>query len=66
MRLSDGKYKRTKLTVMRTAKTAAEYKNGMGGLPKTPGRSQKPITLPAMPWDKDDKSNNTPASNDGK
>lgn len=41
-----------KIRLMRGAKTAVEYKHGMGGLPKTPGRSQKPITLPPTPWDK--------------
>lgn len=42
-----------KLAIMRGAKTNAETSHGMGGLPKTPGRSQKPVTLPKTPWDKD-------------
>lgn len=41
-----------KVRLMRGALTRANYKSGMGGLPKTPGRSQKPITLPPTPWDK--------------
>ncbi len=40
-----------KLAMMRSAKTNAERSHGMGGLPKTPGRSQKPVTLPKLPWD---------------
>lgn len=47
-----GANRNPKIQLMRGAKTAAEYKYGMGGLPKTPGRSQKPITLPPTPWDK--------------
>lgn len=39
---------RHKLTVIRAAKTSANYKYGMGGLPKTPGRSPKAITLPKL------------------
>lgn len=39
-----------KLTLMRSAKTKANYKVGMGGLPKSKGHAPKPITLPKMPW----------------
>ena len=63
---SDGKYKRTKLTVMRVAKSRSEDSHTIGGRKRTGAYTQKPITLSATPWDKDDKSNNAPARDDGK
>jgi hypothetical protein len=41
-----------RVTLMRAAKTQANYKHGMGGLPKGDGHKPKPITLPKMPWDR--------------
>jgi hypothetical protein len=66
MRLSDGKYKRTKVTVMRVAKSRSEGSHTIGGRKRSGAYAPKPITLPAMPWDQDDKSNNAPARDDGK
>lgn len=40
-----------RLALMRAAKTNAEAKHGMGGLPKGDGHKPKPVTLPKMPWD---------------
>lgn len=40
-----------KIRLMRGALTRANYKNGMGGLPKSDAQNPKPITLPKMPWD---------------
>lgn len=40
-----------KIRLMRSAKTAVEYKHGMGGLSKGSGHTRRPITLPSMPWD---------------
>lgn len=40
-----------KIRLMRSAKTKANYKYGMGGLPKGKGHEPKPVTLPKMPWD---------------
>lgn len=42
-----------KVRAMRSAKTKANYKYGMGGLPKGDGHKPKPVTLPKMPWDKE-------------
>lgn len=41
-----------KIRMMRSAKTMVENKHGIGGVLKSPGRTQKPVTLPKMPWDK--------------
>lgn len=42
-----------KLEMMRRAKTTAETRHGLGGMQKSLGRSQKPVTLPKMPWNED-------------
>ncbi len=42
-----------RLTLMRSAKTSANAKHGMGGLPKGGCHKPKPVTLPRMPWDDD-------------
>lgn len=38
---------RQKVALMRSAKTGADYKYGMGGLPKT-HKAPKPISLPKL------------------
>jgi hypothetical protein len=40
-----------KVTLMRSAKTKATYKYGMGGLPKNDVHKPRSVTLPKMPWD---------------
>ena len=40
-----------RLAIMRAADTSGRVKHGIGGLPKSAGRSQKPVTLPKLPWD---------------
>lgn len=40
-----------RIRLMRIAQTNANYRHGMGGLPKENGHKPKPITLPKMPWD---------------
>lgn len=53
-----------RLAMMRAAKTSAENKHGMGGLPKGGGHKPRPITLPKTPWDdKDDVGDETGGSN---
>jgi hypothetical protein len=51
---SDGKYKRTKLTMLRVFQTKSESKFSLGGRIKRGKIAPKPITLPKMPWDKSD------------
>ena len=46
-----GNREKRRLALMRAASTATTTKHGIGGLPKSPGRSQKPVTLPKTPWD---------------
>ena len=50
--MGSGANRDPKIRLMRGAKTAVEYKYGMGGLPKGAGHTRKPITLPPTPWDK--------------
>ena len=40
-----------RVTLLRSAKTKANYKHGMGGLPKGDGHKPRPITLAPLPWD---------------
>jgi hypothetical protein len=47
---------------MRGAKTRANYRCGMGGLPKSGAYAPRPITLPKMPWD--DEPEATESEND--
>lgn len=42
-----------KISLLRSAKTKANYKVGMGGLPKSGAHAPKSVTLPKMPWEKD-------------
>jgi hypothetical protein len=49
---SDGKYKRTKETVLRTQKTRSESVYSISGRLKEGALAPRPITLPPMPWDK--------------
>lgn len=49
--LSKGANCDPKIKLMRGALARANYKSGMGGLPKCDAQKPKPITLPKMPWD---------------
>jgi hypothetical protein len=49
----DGKYRRTKLTVLRTAQTKGESRFTIGGQVKKGAHAPRPITLPKMPWNND-------------
>ena len=51
-----------RLRLMRAANTKANYKYGMGGLPKGEGHKPRPITLPKMPWDEEKPDGATPNS----
>ena len=51
--MTDEKTQTRRLALMRLAKTSANAKHGMGGLPKGKGHKPKPVTLPKMPWNEE-------------
>lgn len=44
-----------RVRLMRSANTTANYRYGMGGLPKTKGAARRQVTLPTVPWKDDGK-----------